>query len=106
MPRRNKTDLEMEQQIFLGGQISGKHEEYMFLARMPPEIGREYWILKELDDILKEKNPLKLAERLLFIFGVTEGLRSSSELTRLSMILGDTRKRTRIGKDWKKNAKK
>lgn len=104
MPKRHRSDLELEQQIFLGGQCSGKHSEYLFLSRMTPEDGFIFWFLKDLENMMKKKG-IALVLDIIEKIGITEGLRGSSELTRLSMILGDTRSRTKIGKLWKKKAK-
>jgi len=101
MSKRFK-DLEFQEYIFLGGKISGVHGEYKELARMNPETARIYLFLEQLDELLKEKDALELAKKLVHIFGVTEGMKGMSEITRLSMILGDTRK----GKSLKDLAKK
>lgn len=102
---RKRSDLEMEQQIFLGGQCSNKHEEYMFLSRMTPEDGLVYWILKDLDAIMKLKDK-ELVLNIMEKIGVTTGWGNMTELTKLSAILGDTRKKRSIGKDWKTKAKR
>lgn len=101
MSKRFK-DLEFQEYLFLGGKISGVHTEYKELARMTPETARIYLFFENLDELLKEKDALKLIKKLIHIFGVTEGMKGMSEITRLSMILGDTRK----GKSLKALAKK
>jgi len=102
---RQKTDIEISQTIFLGGQISHKHEEYKRYARMTPELARVDFILTNLDDLLK-KTPMEFVKAVIENYGITEGLRGFTELTRLSMILGDTRKRHTIGKKWRDKVKK
>jgi len=101
MSKRFK-DVEFQEYLFLGGKISGVHTEYKELARMNPEIARVYLFLENLDELLKEEDALTLTKKLVHIFGVTEGMKGMSEITRLSMILGDTRK----GKSLKSLAKK
>lgn len=98
---RQKTDIEISQTIFLGGQISHKHKEYQRYARMTPEMARIDYIIRNLDDLLK-KAPIEFLKEIVELLAITEGLKGFTELTRLSMILGDTRKRHAIGKKWKK----
>lgn len=91
MSKRFK-DLEFQEYIFLGGKISGVHKEYKEMARMTPETATLFCFLENIDEILKENNAFKLAKKLIHIFGIGEGMKGMSEITRLSMILGDTRK--------------
>lgn len=99
------SDLEITQTIFLGGQISHKHQEYKRMARMTPEFARVDYLFQHLDELLK-LGPMEFCQKIIEMLGITEGLKGWSELTRLSMILGDTRTKLSIGKKWKEVLKR
>jgi len=83
------SDLTVEQTTLLGGQISKDHKRFK-LARMSPEYAEIYAILDELPKLMKKLNdPLEFVKELLSIFGEMDRMRSFSELTILSAIVGD-----------------
>jgi dissimilatory sulfite reductase (desulfoviridin) alpha/beta subunit len=86
-----ESDFMMEEEIFLGGKISAKHSDFAIIAMMSPEFSELYMLLKKLPDWRKETDKRKVRLEMIETLGMIEFLRSCSELTRLSMILGDTR---------------
>ena len=90
---KKPTDYLLEQQIFLGGQVSHKHPEFKEIARMSPDYADLYMLIKRMPEWEKEGNEDKILLEILELFGEIDLVRYSSELTRLSMILGDTRGR-------------
>jgi len=94
---KKPTDYMLEQQIFLGGQVSNKHKEFMEIARMSPDYADLYMLIKRMPEWEKEPNEDKILLEILELFGEIDLVRYSSELTRLSMILGDTRAKYKAG---------
>jgi hypothetical protein len=90
---RKTTDYMLEQQIFLGGQVSHKHKEFMDIALMSPDYADLYMLIKMMPEWEKEADEDKILLEILKLFGEIDLVRNSSELTRLSMIMGDTRAR-------------
>lgn len=93
------SDLEFAQRLYLGGRISDKHQLFKELSKLGYEEAEMYamleyweWLNKNGDKSLEDQ--MKKAVELL---GMARFLPHTKELTRLSMILGDTRKR----KTWK-----
>ncbi len=87
----------IEQQIFLGGQVSHEYPVFQEMAKMSPEYAEAYELLKMIPDLEALKDdPIALCLKLLELFGEVDFLRSCSELTRLSMIMGDKRVRTNV----------
>jgi hypothetical protein len=86
------TEFETEQKIFLGGQISYKHKEFMDFALYDPDTAFVIWFVENYDR-LEKLNDDEATVEILKVIGKLELIRYSSELTRLSMIMGDTRKR-------------
>jgi hypothetical protein len=84
----------IEQQIFLGGQVSHKYEVFKEIARMSPDWAIIYELLKKMPEWEKEPDNDKVVLAIVELFGEIEFIRSCTELTVLSMILGDTRGRT------------
>lgn len=93
-----KSDLELEQQIFLGGQVSDKYKEFMTIAKMSPDYAEMYLLLEKWDEIEKEPDDQKAILKIIEILGEVDFMRYTTELTRLSMILGETRKHYDMGK--------
>lgn len=98
--RRN--EFEIEQTIFLGGQVSNKHKDFLEIARLSPDYAEMYMIMKEMPKLEKMDDETCIL-RIIEISGEVDFIRQCSELTRLSAILGDTRKRYSM-KDVKQNA--
>jgi len=91
-----KVDFEFAQRLYLGGRISHTHKVFKDLAKLGYEEAEMYamlifwdWLNNNGDKSLEEQ--MKKAVELL---GMAHFLPHTKELTRLSMILGDTRKRT------------
>ena len=88
-----KTDFGIAQSILLGGKISAKHKAFQVIARMSPDYADVYmFLIKILPNIEKGKDPLELALEIIETFGMVDFVRNTTEITRLAMILGDTRK--------------
>ncbi len=83
---------QIEQQIFLGGQVSHAHQEFKTIALMSPDYAEMFMLLEKFDKI-ELANPKKAIQELIMLLGEIDLVRYSSELTKLSMILGDTRDR-------------
>lgn len=93
----NQDVIEMQEKIFLGGQISHKYAIFKDIARMTPEYAKAYFIIKNMDKW--DKMPYdEVALEIIEFMGEVEFVRSCTELSRLSMIVGDTRKRINIKK--------
>jgi len=86
----------LEQEIFLGGKISNVHPIFKEIAKMSPDYADLYFIIKKMTEWENEQDENKLILSMLEIFGEIDLVRNCSELTRLSMILGDTRARHNI----------
>lgn len=91
MSHRRHTEFEIEQQIFLGGQISYKHEIFKSLALLSPNYVTAYVMLTKRKEILAQPTPMEILEKMLYYVGLSQNMQNYTELTRLSMILGDTR---------------
>lgn len=87
------SEFEIEQQIFLGGQISGKYKEFLEIAKVSPDYAELIMLIKKMPEIEAEKDEEKQAVMLLEVLGMVDFVRGCTELTRLSMVMGDTRKR-------------
>lgn len=86
----------IEQQIFLGGQVSHKYEVFKEIARMSPDWAIIYELLKKMPEWEKELDTDKVVLAIVELFGEVEFVRSCTELTTLSMILGDDRQKTKV----------
>lgn len=95
---RKPTEFEVEQTIFLGGQISREHKEMMMLAFYDPDDSFIIWFMENFErlETLDESNAML---EIIKTFGKIELIRSSTELTRLSMIVGDTTKKLDLRKE-------
>lgn len=93
---KKPTEYMLEQQIFLGGQVSHKHKAYQELAQLSPDFAEVYYLLKNMDRWDKEKDDTLVILEILELLGRIDFIRQTDELTKLSMILGDTRTRTNV----------
>lgn len=84
--------LEFKRLIFLGGRISDKHKFFKEISKLGYDDARQYALLKFW--IWFDKNEKasveKTYEKYLELHGMAEFLPTTKELTRLSMILGET----------------
>ena len=101
MPRYSDMDiLDFKRILFLGGRISAKHKFFMEIAKLGYNQAREYALVEFYEWF--EKHPkatlTEMYKQYLRFYGMAEFLPQTKELTRLSMILGDT---TDVRK-WKK----
>ncbi|MCJ7633904.1 hypothetical protein MUP77_16150 [Candidatus Bathyarchaeota archaeon] len=94
MPRDSDI-LEMEQKIYLGGQISQKYKIFQDIARMTPQYAKPYFIIKNMDRWEKMTEDEVILEIIEFL-GEVEFVNQCTELSKLSMVMGDTRKRINI----------
>jgi hypothetical protein len=90
---RRHSEFEIEQQIFLGGQISGKYKDFLEIAKVSPDYADIIILIKKMPEIEKEPDPEKQTLIMLEALGMVDFVRNCTELTRLSMVMGDTRKR-------------
>lgn len=89
---RKPTDFEVEQTIFLGGKISGDHKEFKELALYDPDTSFVVWFMENQEELDKQLPDVAMLE-IVKTLGKLELIRTSTEITKLSMIVGDTRKR-------------
>lgn len=86
--------LEWKRYVYLGGRVSAKHKLFQLFAKLGYDEARKIAILKFLR--WKRKNPkadrIKVFEKLLEFKGMANLLPTLKELTRTSMILGNTTK--------------
>ena len=97
MPR-DKDELTQEQ-IFLGGQVSNKHKIFQEIAHLDPDMALAYYVVKHHKEWKKkrtEEGRDKVVLELIELLGVIDFMKNTTELTRLSMIMGDTRSRFRV----------
>ena len=90
-----RTEFEIEQQIFLGGQISNKIKEFQKIAELSPDYAEIYLFLDKLEEFIKIENPIELLKKIINLMGQVDMVRYTTELTRLSMVMGDTTKHYR-----------
>lgn len=96
MPR--DSDYLMEEEIFLGGKISAKYKDYAAMAMLSPDYAEMFIILTRLPEWQKIQDKLQVILEMVKALGMVDFIRTCSELTRLSMILGDTREETNVKK--------
>lgn len=86
--------LEWKRYLYLGGRVSAKHKLFQLFAKLGYDEARKMAILKFVR--WKRKNPkakrIKVFEKLLELKGMANLLPTLKELTRTSMILGNTTK--------------
>jgi hypothetical protein len=89
----SRRDFEIEQTIFLGGQVSREFPEFKNISRLTPDYGFIYQVLCNKEKWKAEKSRVERAKMIIELIGEVEFVRTVTELTRLSMILGDQRGR-------------
>jgi hypothetical protein len=89
-------DILVQQEIFLGGQISNKHKIFQRIALMSSDYADLYFLVERMPEWEKQENEDKIMLEILELFGMIDFVRGCSELTRLSMIMGDTRGRVSV----------
>ena len=92
MSTRTRTDYNIEQQIYLGGQASEKHDDLKMLGLLG-SYGDIYTLIKHWPEIVQIKNKRERALKIIEYLGMFDFMASCTELTKLSAILGDTRKK-------------
>lgn len=92
MPRRDMDYLDFKRMLFLGGRISNKEKLFQTLAKLGYEEADMYALLEFYKWF--EKQPdfdvIKVAQKYFELFGMARLMPTLKELTRISMILGDT----------------
>lgn len=104
MPYRDMDILEFRKMLFLGGRISEKVKAFQMLAQLGYESAHKYAILQFFKWLKAnpKANVITAFEKLIEFKGRAELLPTLKELTRITMILGDT---TDLRKYKKKKAK-
>jgi len=95
---RDKDELTQEQ-IFLGGQVSNKHNLFQEIAHLSPDMALPYYIIKNRPRWKKMRENGQGREvrlEMIELLGAVEFMQSTTELTRLSMIMGDTRSKYKV----------
>lgn len=94
-------NFDFKQTIFLGERVSKMHPYFRDISKLGFEEAEQYsilrfirWLNKNGDASLED-----VLERALEYIGMAKFLRNTKEITRLSLILGDTRKKV-SAKDW------
>ena len=96
--RHDKDELTAEQ-IFLGGQVSNKHRIFQEIAHLSPNIALCYYVMKHREEWKKKRQNGKGREvrlEMLELLGAVEFIQNTTELTRLSMMMGDTRRKYNV----------
>jgi len=91
--------FEFKQFMYLGGQVTKKHGEFGILATLDFQEAEQYQLLQFWNYLVDhpEATLEKVLEQAIIKIGRGKMLRRTKELTRLSMILGDTRKTKKYG---------
>lgn len=93
MPHDSDT-IEMQEKIYLGGHISNKFQVFQKIARMTPDYAFAYLLIEKFEEWEKTgTDDEQIMKELLELLGEIELVRQCTELTRLSMVVGDPRKR-------------
>jgi len=94
-----REDIAFAERLYLGGRISHKHQLFKTISKLGYEEAETYAILEffEWVDKNQEADLMVVTKKIIELLGMARFLPHTKELTRLSMILGDTRKR----KKWK-----
>lgn len=96
MKKKSIDPLEFQQYLLLGSRVAKGHSEFQMLARLGYDECEQYACLKFIEWFFKEgKNAsiFKIMEKAIEFLGMAHFMPLTKELTKLSMILGDTRKR-------------
>ena len=91
MPTTRKA---FEEQDFLGGRISNKHPIFKVLGRLAYDEAETYAILEFLEwfFVSPEADPIEIAKKATEYVGMGRFMALTQEITKLSMILGYTKK--------------
>lgn len=94
-----RDDIAFAERLYLGGRISQKHELFKKISKLGYEEAETYAILEffEWSGKHQDADLMTITKKIIELLGMARFLPHTKELTRLSMILGDTRKR----KKWK-----
>jgi hypothetical protein len=92
--RHKPTEFEVQQTVLLGAQISAAHEEFKEWAMMEPDEAFILWLLEHPDASLVDM--LKVHAKLEF-------LKSTTEVTKLAMIVGSEEDITDLTKETQRN---
>ena len=92
-------DKLIAEQIFLGGQVSNKHRIFQEIGHLSPDTAMIYYIMKHREEWHEKRKNGKSREvrlEMIELIGAIEFMQSCTELTRLSMIMGDTRQKHQV----------
>jgi len=78
--------------IALGAQASKKHSELSIIPLLGSDMAFPYLFLEKLPSLLLEDDPIKFVQKIIKLIGECETNNEYNEVSRLSMIVGDTRK--------------
>jgi len=92
---KQRSDFSFEQQVYLGGLLSEAFKEYKDFAMMSPDNALVVWFLKNFEKLEGMKDEEALIS-IMEALGKIEYLSGVSELSHLSMKLGDTRQKRNI----------
>jgi hypothetical protein len=87
-----ENEIEFQQKVYLGAEVSEKDSFYKEYSMMNPDDGFLVWFMKNFEKFLN-MDPIESMIEILKAMAQFEYLKGVSELTQLSMRLGDTRKR-------------
>lgn len=90
--KRGLSDFEFYQTIYLGGQISQKYAEYKDFSMKDEDMTFARWFVEEIEN-LSQMSPQEAIIKILDTRAKLEYLKSTTEVTQMSMKLGDTTKR-------------
>lgn len=82
-------DSSFQENVFLGGKISKIFPEYKDFAQLA-SFGFPWWFLKTIQDQeWKRKTSKQKISSILYVMGQLEFMNNSTEITKLSAIVGD-----------------
>ena len=89
------SDIDFVQRLYLGGRVSQEHDLFKKIAKLGYEDAETYALLEffEWYDKHDEADLMTVTKTLIEFLGMARFLPYTKELTRLSMILGDTRQK-------------
>jgi len=95
-----RDDIAFAERLYLGGRISHTHPLFKTISKLGYEEAETYALLEFFEwwDKNQDVDLMVVIKKIIELLGMARFLPHTKELTRLSMILGDTRKR----KKWKK----
>lgn len=94
-----RDDIAFAERLYLGGRISHTHPLFKKISKLGYEEAETYALLEFFEwwDKHQDADLMTVTKKIIELYGMARFLPHTKELTRLSMILGDTRKR----KKWK-----